>query len=110
MPIYEYHCPRCGEFEVTQRITEEALKRCPTCRSKVKKLISQTSFQLKGSGWYITDYARQGNGGGRKDTADSTGSTDSKADAKPQATKTESTADASPSKGEKKAASSRAAA
>ena len=57
MPIYEYSCPKCGEFEVTQRITEEPLKKCPTCKSKVRKLISNTSFQLKGSGWYATDYA-----------------------------------------------------
>lgn len=61
MPIYEYLCPKCGEFEVTQRITEEALKRCPTCRSRVQKLISASSFQLKGSGWYLTDYARAQN-------------------------------------------------
>jgi putative FmdB family regulatory protein len=62
MPIYEYQCPKCGEFEVTQRITEDPLKKCPKCRSKVRKLISNTSFQLKGSGWYITDYARKGTG------------------------------------------------
>lgn len=59
MPIYEYQCQRCGIFEVTQRITERALAKCPTCRGKVKKLISNTSFQLKGTGWYITDYARK---------------------------------------------------
>jgi putative FmdB family regulatory protein len=59
MPIYEYACPKCGEFEVTQRITADPLKKCPTCKStKVKKLISSTSFQLKGTGWYVTDYAR----------------------------------------------------
>lgn len=62
MPIYEYLCPKCGGFEVTQRITEDPLKRCPTCRSKVRKLISASSFQLKGSGWYVTDYARADNG------------------------------------------------
>ena len=56
MPIYEYDCPKCGEFEITQRITEDPLKKCPTCKSKVRKLISNTSFQLKGSGWYVTDY------------------------------------------------------
>jgi putative FmdB family regulatory protein len=56
MPIYEYSCPKCGEFEMTQRITEGPLKKCPTCKSKVRKLISSTSFQLKGSGWYATDY------------------------------------------------------
>jgi len=69
MPIYEYQCPKCGTFEATQRITENALTKCPTCKSKVKKLISNTSFQLKGTGWYITDYARKGqtNGDAKKD-------------------------------------------
>jgi putative FmdB family regulatory protein len=62
MPIYEYQCQACGTFEVTQRITEKPLSKCPTCGAKVKKLISNTSFQLKGTGWYITDYARKGNG------------------------------------------------
>jgi putative FmdB family regulatory protein len=61
MPIYEYDCARCGVFEATQRITEDPLSRCPTCRSKVKKLISQTSFQLKGTGWYATDYGHKSN-------------------------------------------------
>jgi len=60
MPIYEYQCPKCGTFETTQRITEPALKRCPTCKSKVERIISATSFVLKGSGWYATDYARSG--------------------------------------------------
>ena len=85
MPIYEYQCSKCGVFEVTQRITEDALKKCPSCRSKVQKLISNTSFQLKGTGWYITDYGRgkdsngdkaESNGG--KDSSDSDKSTESK--------------------------------
>ncbi len=59
MPIYEYQCENCGHFELTQKITENPLKRCPTCKGKVKKLISNTSFQLKGTGWYLTDYARK---------------------------------------------------
>ncbi len=59
MPIYEYHCEKCGHFELTKRITDKPLSRCPTCKGKVKKLISNTSFQLKGTGWYITDYARK---------------------------------------------------
>jgi putative FmdB family regulatory protein len=58
MPTYEYQCDKCGVFEITQRITENALKRCPTCKGKVERIISQTSFVLKGSGWYATDYAR----------------------------------------------------
>ena len=60
MPIYEYKCEQCGQFEVTQKITDKPLARCPACKGKVKKLISHTSFQLKGSGWYITDYAHKG--------------------------------------------------
>src|SRR5262245_40476965 len=63
MPIYEYDCPTCGTFEVSQRITEKPLRRCPTCKGKVTKLISSTSFQLKGSGWYVTDYAGKDNSG-----------------------------------------------
>ncbi len=65
MPIYEYRCAKCGQFEVMQRITEPTLKRCPACQAKVTKLISNTSFQLKGSGWYITDYGRKDEGGGK---------------------------------------------
>jgi len=77
MPIYEYSCPKCGEFEVTQRITENPLKKCPTCKSKVRKLISNTSFQLKGSGWYVTDYAGKKSAG--KDTESGTSSSDDSA-------------------------------
>jgi putative FmdB family regulatory protein len=58
MPLYEYECPKHGRFEVQQRITEDALKTCnqDKCKQPVKKLISNTSFALKGSGWYQTDY------------------------------------------------------
>jgi|SRR5262245_1440962 len=59
MPIYEYRCQKCGDFEVTQKITDHPLGRCPTCKGKVRKLISNTSFQLKGTGWYVTDYGRK---------------------------------------------------
>jgi len=62
MPIYEYKCPKCGEFEVTQRITENALKKCPTCKSKIERQLSRTSFILKGTGWYVTDYAKKPSG------------------------------------------------
>lgn len=77
MPIYEYRCEKCGVFEQTQRITDPALDRCPTCRRKVRRLISSTSFQLKGGGWYVTDYARAGKGSDKSSDGDSgkTGST-----------------------------------
>lgn len=60
MPIYEYQCTKCGEiFEAFQKITDEPLSQCKFCQAKVEKLISHSSFQLKGSGWYLTDYARR---------------------------------------------------
>ncbi len=60
MPIYEYLCASCGEvFEVFQKIHDEPVNECKFCRGRVEKLISHTSFQLKGSGWYLTDYARK---------------------------------------------------
>jgi putative FmdB family regulatory protein len=60
VPIYEYQCTKCGEvFEAFQKITDEPLSRCKFCQGRVEKLISHSSFQLKGSGWYLTDYARR---------------------------------------------------
>ena len=57
MPIYEYQCTKCKkEFEVMQKITEEPLSECNSCGGELKKLITNTSFVLKGSGWYVTDY------------------------------------------------------
>jgi putative FmdB family regulatory protein len=97
MPIYEYQCKKCGQFEVMQRITEARLKRCPKCDGKVTKLISNTSFQLKGSGWYATDYARKGtaaggNGkGGSKSDGQAASSASDKGEAKPEAKSTKST-------------------
>ncbi len=60
MPIYEYRCTQCGRtFEVLQRINAEPLQQCIHCGGKVEKLVSASSFQLKGSGWYVTDYAHK---------------------------------------------------
>jgi putative FmdB family regulatory protein len=77
MPIYEYHCGKCGDFEIMQKISDKPLASCPTCRRKVTKLISSTTFHLKGSGWYITDYARKGEGGGTKSEKKSEGTSTS---------------------------------
>ena len=61
MPIYEYVCEKCGAHsEVLQKVTDAPLKRCKECKGKLEKVISRTSFQLKGSGWYKTDYASGG--------------------------------------------------
>jgi putative FmdB family regulatory protein len=80
MPIYEYQCQKCGTFEVSQRITEKPLGKCPTCKAKVKKLISNTSFQLKGTGWYVTDYARKGQNGDSKSDNGSKSASESKSE------------------------------
>ncbi len=58
MPIYEYRCKKCGkQFEAFQGITEPDLKTCKFCKGKVQKMMSLSSFSLKGTGWYATDYA-----------------------------------------------------
>jgi putative FmdB family regulatory protein len=58
MPIYEYRCEKCKRHhEIMQKITEKPLSTCPSCGGAITKLISNTSFVLKGSGWYMTDYA-----------------------------------------------------
>ncbi len=60
MPIYEYECKSCGKrFEVWQKITDEPLKTCKECGGELMKLISESGFILKGTGWYVTDYARK---------------------------------------------------
>jgi putative FmdB family regulatory protein len=74
MPIYEYQCSQCGKkYEVLQRWNDADLKRCKFCKGKVSKLISPTTFHLKGSGWYATDYTNKG-----KETAGSDKKTSSK--------------------------------
>lgn len=59
MPIYEYACPKCGEFEQRQSLSDPVLKKCPTCKSKVTKLISSSAFSLKGGGWYSDAYSKK---------------------------------------------------
>lgn len=61
MPIYEYHCHKCGQHtEMIQKFSDAPLNRCPQCGGKVSKLMSNCSFHLKGSGWYVTDYKKDG--------------------------------------------------
>lgn len=58
MPIYEYECQKCkSHLERMQKISDKPLKKCPKCGGRLEKQWSSTSFQLKGSGWYVTDYA-----------------------------------------------------
>lgn len=60
MPLYEYQCESCGHrFEVIQKFSDAPIEDCPKCGAKVHKLISSPAIQFKGSGWYITDYAKK---------------------------------------------------
>jgi putative FmdB family regulatory protein len=60
MPIYEYECEKCGcHREVMQKFSDPPLSTCDECNGPMKRLISQSAFHLKGSGWYVTDYARK---------------------------------------------------
>ena len=56
MPLYEYECPKCGRFDALQKLSEPPLTVHEVCGSKVRKLMSASSFSFKGSGFYITDY------------------------------------------------------
>lgn len=67
MPLYEYQCEACAHrFEQIQRFSDPPLTTCPECEGPVRKLLSSPAIQFKGTGWYVTDYARQG----KKDPAD----------------------------------------
>jgi len=60
MPIYEYECTQCGKIEeAIQKFSDKPLKKCRHCSGKLHRLISQSTFHLKGSGWYVTDYANR---------------------------------------------------
>ena len=66
MPLYEYQCEACSHrFERIQKFSDPPIETCPTCGGAVRKLISSPAIQFKGSGWYITDYAKKPSGDGK---------------------------------------------
>ena len=68
MPVYEYECSGCQKiFEVQQRLSEKPLSACPECGTEVRKLISRSSFQLKGGGWYSDGYSNCAGTGAKSD-------------------------------------------
>ncbi len=70
MPVYEYECKECDKvFEVQQKIADDPLSECPKCHGPVKKLMSMSSFQLKGGGWYADGYSSTANGAKKPDSA-----------------------------------------
>ena len=89
MPIYEYRCAACGhEHEALQKVSEPPLTKCPACGKKaLKKQLSAAGFQLKGSGWYATDFKSK-KPAEKKPEAKSETKTETKPDAKPASTTT----------------------
>ena len=85
MPLYEYECENGHRFEQIQKFSDPPLETCPKCGAKVRKLMSSPAIQFKGTGWYITDYAKKDSGSGKAEkssSGDSSGSSESKSDAK----------------------------
>jgi putative FmdB family regulatory protein len=85
MPLYEYQCEACNHrFEAIQKFSDSPLETCPKCGGRLQKLIAAPAFQFKGSGWYITDYAKK----------------DAPAASKPEGAKKEESKEAAPAKTE----------
>ena len=103
MPLYEYQCKKCHHrFERIQKFSDPHVKKCPDCGGPVEQVLSAPAVQFKGSGWYVTDYAKKGAGSAgssasssegdsgtkeakdSKDTKDAKGTKDSKKDDKPK--------------------------
>ena len=81
MPIYEYQCKKCGTIEeALQKFSDRPLSKCRHCTGKLQKLVSRSSFHLKGTGWYVTDYKNQS----KDPAADSEKKKESVASAKPE--------------------------
>jgi putative FmdB family regulatory protein len=85
MPLYEYQCQKCGHrFEKIQKFSDKPIKKCPECAGRVEQVINAPAVQFKGSGWYVTDYAKSGASSG------SDGGKDKDKDSKTETSKTES--------------------
>lgn len=101
MPLYEYQCTKCGHrFEKIQKFSDKKIKKCPECGGPVEQVISAPAVQFKGSGWYVTDYAKKSTAPSASDGGkDSKEAKDSKKEDKP---KTETAPKESTKKTEKK--------
>ena len=72
MPLYEYECKKCGHrFEKIQKFSDRMVKKCPDCGGQVEQMISAPAVQFKGSGWYVTDYAKKSSSPGSSGNSDS---------------------------------------
>jgi len=95
MPLYEYECKKCHHrFERIQKYSDPHVKKCPDCGGKVEQVVSAPAVQFKGSGWYVTDYAKKSSAGSSSsangDSSDSGGKKDEKKETKSDSSGSES--------------------
>ena len=105
MPLYEYQCKKCKHrFERIQKFSDPPVRKCPECGSSVERLISRAAVQFKGTGWYVTDYARRSSGSGDHEAKATEASASESSDktAKPEKDKGEAKPKADHKKGTKK--------
>ena len=103
MPLYEYECKKCGHrFEKIQKFSDKMVRKCPECGGVVEQMISAPAVQFKGSGWYVTDYAKKSSAPASSSESSSKESKDSK-ETKKEDKKSESASSSSSSKESKKA-------
>ncbi len=92
LPLYEYECPKDGTFERMQKFSDPPVTACPVCGGPVEKLLSAPAIQFKGTGWYVTDYARKSSGSeGKEKGKDSAKDTSSSTETKSTSSETKST-------------------
>ena len=88
MPLYEYKCKKCKHrFEQIQKFSDKPVKKCPKCGGPVEKLISTSSVQFKGSGWYVSDYGRKGSAGQSSSSSESDSASKDSKDSKDSGSK-----------------------
>lgn len=104
MPIYEYECTKCGhQTEALQKFSDPPLAQCEYCHGKLMKLMSHSTFHLKGSGWYVTDYASKSGGNQGKNEQSDKDSTSKSTDSTETSKKQESVSKSSTEDSKKKA-------
>jgi putative FmdB family regulatory protein len=100
MPLYEYRCHRCGKtFEVIQKFSDAPVSVHENCGGEVERLLSAPALQFKGTGWYVTDYGRNGGSAGRKSESKSETASDTKSDSKKPAAAESKSESKAPAKG-----------
>lgn len=110
MPLYEYQCKKCGHrFEKIQKFSDKPVKKCPECGGAVEQVISAPAVQFKGSGWYVTDYAKKPSSGSSSGNSASGSSSSNNGDSAKTETKSESKSESSAKKEDKPKAESKKA-